>query len=155
MSTGSCHHLTSILRRRSPFVSGLVLLCLVGQVLLPAMDCSFEMQSTSDASDTGCCVSDLTGGANSKCCCSVGSRQSCGCVCGTKKSSDSPRTIKYESCGCGGKDGVGVLVNGERAILAATDEPLTISTNPGMPSLFSKPQTPSLIPPTPPPELCV
>lgn len=155
MSTGSCHHLTSILRWRSPCVSGFILLCLVGQVLLPAMDCSLEMQFTLDASNTGCCVSDVTGDANSKCCCGVESNQSCGCACGMKKSSDSTRTVRSGICGCGGKDGVGVIVNGERAILAATDEPLTISTNPRMPSLFSKPQTPSLIPPTPPPELCV
>lgn len=154
------------LRRRSSAVSGIVLLCLVGQSLLPGVT-SVLATSTEPSEVAGCCVVDLSRAASSGCCCGPTAAESCGCACGTKKTSASEirntkqppakqgRTIQSEICGCGGKHRAGMITSIEPAVLPALDAPLYELAAPQLPDAFCDWSCRIVPPPTPPPEFCV
>lgn len=165
MSSPLQSELITRLQRRSRFVSGIVVLCLVGQVVFPGV-ASFWLtnsDSIADGSAGGCCVVNLS--AASGCCCGPGAGDGCGCACGKKQSatqkphrdrlehSESTRTIQSEICACGGKHRPGLITTQELAVLtedASDSAPPAGSTVPESHRLSLPPR---LTPPTPPPEL--
>jgi hypothetical protein len=155
------------LRRRSSVLSGIVLLCLVGQALFPGVAMTVAALSTENSEVVGCCVVDLSRAAGPSCCCGPTSEKSCGCACGTKKfatttvrlrneeSSDQSRTIQSEICGCGGNHRPGMITSIEPAVLLPIDEPLFRNADPRFPDSICECSANTQPPPTPPPELCV
>ena len=155
------------LRRQASAVSGILLVCLLGQTMFPGVTNSLMTitASAEDSSAGGCCVVNLAGAAG--CCCGPNAGEGCGCACGTKKSSvatvkvksslrrssEPARTIQSEICGCGGKHRPGMVTSIEPAILLSVDEPPAHSAEPRIPELFCDWHVGSLTPPTPPPEL--
>ena len=152
------------LRQHSAAVSGIVLLCLVGQSLFPGVATTILAASTGPSEVMGCCVAAL---AASGCCCGPSAAESCGCACGKKKSSASRiqssktlpakqgRTIQSEICGCGGKQRPGMITSIEPAVLATLDAPLYEQADSDLPDVVCDWACRSLPPPTPPPEFCV
>ena len=158
-------NLMTKLRRQSSAVSGLVLLCLIGQTLLPGVaDSLLTVSATADDDSAGgCCVVNLSGAAG--CCCGPKAGEGCGCACGTRKSaknttvrhdqrpSDSARTIQSEICGCGGKHRPGMITSIEPAVLASVELQPAREVEPRILESLCDWMAASLAPPTPPPEL--
>lgn len=154
------------LRRRSSAVSGLVLLCLVGQAMFPGVTETVAKLSAANSDVVGCCVVNLSRGTGSGCCCGPTASESCGCACGTKKSakvklridkekpSGQSRMIQSEICGCGGSHRPGMITSLQPAVLPPIDEPLLRHADSRSPDSVCDRSARSLAPPTPPPELC-
>lgn len=158
--------LTPQRRWPSSAICGVVLLCLAGQSILPGITISHLPATGQRAETAGCCVVDLSRAAQPGCCCGPTSGKSCGCACGTGKSSttitnrDRPssehgRSIESEICGCGGEHRPGMITSIDPAVVAQIDEPLQVRPEPQFPDVKLARCECALPPPTPPPESCV
>ena len=159
--------LTTRLRQHSAAVSGMVLLCILGQAVFPGVATSILTASTEQSEVTGCCVVDLSGAAASGCCCGPAAAKNCGCACGTKTSqstrfqspkkspAEDGRIIQSEICGCGGEHRPGMITTIEPAVLTELDAPLDRQTDPQLPDTIREWPCRHLPPPTPPPEFRV
>jgi hypothetical protein len=159
-------HSTSKHRWQSSAICGLVLVCLVGQSVLPGIPIS-PLPTTGHGSETaGCCVIDLSMSTRPGCCCGPATGKSCGCACGTKKSStptvaqrdkrssSSGKSIESEICGCGGEHRLGMITSIDPAVLSPIEELLRVRPQSHIPDVKLAHCGWTLPPPTPPPECC-
>ena len=159
--------LTTKLRHHSAAISGMVLLCILGQALFPGVATSILAASTEQSKSAGCCVVDLSGTAESGCCCGPASAKNCGCACGMKESqstrfrsqkkspAEDGRIIRSEICGCGGEHRPGMITTIEPAVLMELVSPFDSQTDPQLPDSIREWSCRRLPPPTPPPEFRV
>ena len=152
--------------QRSSVVSMTVLLCVVGQSLVPGIENWVPTASSPTTEVSGCCVAALARAA-SGCCCGPTAEMSCGCACGTKesidqtaqprkhKSTSQPTTIQSEICGCGGKHRPGMISSVEPAVLDSSIEIIALQSDELLLDAFGNWSGTPTPPPTPPPEFCV
>ena len=151
----------------SSAVCGLVLVCLIGQSILPGIANSSLSFMSGDSEAAGCCASGFLLATQPRCCCGPTTSKTCGCACGMEnsstppgpprdnQSSDTGRSIKSEICGCGGEHRLGMITSIDPAVLNPIDEPLRVRPGLQIPDAMLLRPGWTLPPPTPSPESCV